>query len=80
MRKLGPLNVSVVCLGTMTWGNQNTEAEAHEQLDAFVACGGNFVDTAELYPVPPGASNTTRTSGLCGTRCFWACRFVVGKG
>ena len=38
-------------------GNQNTEAEAHEQLDAFVAAGGNFVDTAELYPIPPGASD-----------------------
>ena len=64
MRKLGPLNVSVVCLGTMTWGNQNTEAEAHEQLDVFVDCGGNFVDTAELYPVPPGANNATCPSKL----------------
>ena len=52
MRTLGALgDVSVVCLGTMTWGgNQNSEAEAHEQLDAFVACGGNFVGA----PVPSG--------------------------
>ena len=55
MRTLGALGeVSVVCLGTMTWGNQNTEEEAHAQLDAFLEVGGNLVDTAELYPVPPG--------------------------
>lgn len=39
-------DVSVVCLGTMTWGNQNTEEEAHAQLDAFISAGGNFADTA----------------------------------
>lgn len=56
MRQLGDsdLVVSEVCLGTMTWGEQNTEAEAHEQLDAaFDRYGINFIDTAELYPVPP---------------------------
>ena len=42
-----------VCLGTMTWGVQNTEAEAHEQLDyAIKQRGVNFIDTAEMYPVP----------------------------
>lgn len=57
-RKLGSsdLLVSEVCLGTMTWANQNTEAEAHAQIDRFIELGGNFIDTAELYPVPPGAS------------------------
>ena len=49
------LNVSEVCLGTMTWGEQNSEAEAHEQLDYAVAQGINFIDTAEMYPVPPNA-------------------------
>lgn len=55
-RKLGSsdLLVSEVCLGTMTWANQNSEEEAHEQIERFVELGGNFVDTAELYPVPPG--------------------------
>ena len=53
-RKLGKtdIKVSSICLGTMTWGEQNTEAEAHEQLDYSVANGVNFIDTAELYAVP----------------------------
>lgn len=49
------LSVSDVCLGTMTWGVQNTEAEAHEQLDYALAQGVNFLDTAEIYPVPSSA-------------------------
>ena len=54
-RKLGltDLSVSQLALGTMTWGEQNTEAEAHEQLDRALAAGVNFIDTAELYPIPP---------------------------
>lgn len=53
-RKLGrtDLDVSLICLGTMTFGEQNTEAEAHEQLDYAVEQGINFIDTAELYAVP----------------------------
>lgn len=47
------LQVSRICLGTMTWGEQNTESEAHEQLDYAVAQGINFIDVAEMYPVPP---------------------------
>jgi len=48
--KLGntDLNVSKICLGTMTHGDQNTEAEAHEQLDYALAQGVNFIDTAEM--------------------------------
>ena len=55
--KLGRTDVSVsrVCLGTMTFGEQNTEAEAHAQLDHAVDAGVNFIDTAEMYPVPPRA-------------------------
>lgn len=45
------LNVSEICLGTMTFGNQNTEAEAHSQLDYAVERGINFIDTAEMYPI-----------------------------
>uniref|UniRef100_A0A7S1HVV2 NADP-dependent oxidoreductase domain-containing protein n=1 Tax=Eutreptiella gymnastica TaxID=73025 RepID=A0A7S1HVV2_9EUGL len=49
----GP-EVSDICLGTMTWGSQMTdEAAAHAMMDAYVAAGGNFIDTAEMYPVPP---------------------------
>ena len=49
----GP-EVSEICLGTMTWGSQMTdEAAAHAMCDAYVAAGGNFIDTAEMYPVPP---------------------------
>ena len=54
-RKLGhtDINVSKICLGTMTWGEQNTEKEAHEQLDFAIDSGINFIDVAEMYPVPP---------------------------
>ena len=45
------LKVSTICLGTMTFGNQNTESEAHEQLDYAVEKGINFIDTAEMYPI-----------------------------
>lgn len=54
------MDVSRLCLGTMTYGEQNTEAQAHEQLDRAVAFGINFIDTAEMYPVPPKAD----TQGL----------------
>lgn len=46
------LTVSEICLGTMTWGCQNTEADAHEQLDYAISRGINFIDTAEMYPAP----------------------------
>ena len=54
-RKLGntDIDVSLICLGTMTWGEQNSEKDAHEQLDYALDSGINFIDTAELYPVPP---------------------------
>lgn len=61
-RKLGTtgLDVSLICLGTMTWGSQNDEAEAHAQMDYAVERGVNFFDTAELYAIPP----TEETQGL----------------
>lgn len=67
-RRLGSidLNVSAICLGTMTFGQQNTEAEAHAQLDYAVAHGINFIDTAEMYPVPPRADTVTRTETIVG--------------
>ncbi len=68
-RKLGRtgLDVSVICLGTMTWGEQNTEAEAHEQMDYALDQGVNFIDTAELYPVPPKEETQGRTEEYIGT-------------
>jgi aryl-alcohol dehydrogenase-like predicted oxidoreductase len=61
------LTVSEVCLGTMTWGEQNSEAEAHAQLDLAIARGVNFIDTAEMYPVPPMARTQGRTETILGT-------------
>ena len=62
-RKLGntDLDVSVICLGTMTWGEQNTFEEGYEQMDYAVEHGVNFFDTAELYPIPtkPGTQGKT---------------------
>jgi len=60
------MNVSEVCLGTMTWGEQNNEAEAHDQLEYAVAQGINFIDTAEMYPVPPNAQTQGRTEEYLG--------------
>lgn len=61
------LHVSVIALGTMTWGQQNTEAEAHAQLDYATANGVNFIDTAEMYPVPPTAETQGLTERYIGT-------------
>lgn len=68
-KKLGSsdLSVSEVCLGTMTFGEQNTEAEAHQQLDFALAHGVNFIDTAEMYPVMPRAETVNRTEQYIGT-------------
>jgi len=60
------LTVSQVCLGTMTWGEQNTEDEAHRQLDYAIGQGVNFIDTAEMYPVPPNAATQGRTEAMLG--------------
>ena len=62
----GELKVSAVCLGTMTFGQQNSQAEAHEQLDYALDQGINFIDTAEMYPVPPRAETCTRTETIVG--------------
>ncbi|WP_281847779.1 aldo/keto reductase [Olleya namhaensis] len=61
------IKVSKICLGTMTFGNQNTEAEGHSQLNYAVDKGVNFIDTAELYPVPATAETSGRTSEIIGT-------------
>lgn len=68
-RKLGhsTLEVTDLCLGTMTWGEQNTEAEAHAQVEWALAHGINFIDTAEMYPVPPNKDTQGRTETILGS-------------
>ena len=61
------IKVSKICLGSMTWGNQNTEAEGHAQMDFALDQGVNFFDTAELYPVPANAETQGLTSKYIGT-------------
>lgn len=61
------LDVSRVCLGTMTWGEQNTEAEAHAQMDYALERGINFWDTAELYSIPIRAETQGSTEKIMGT-------------
>lgn len=67
--KLGStdLMVSRCCLGTMTWGNQNSEAEGHEQMDYAITQGINFFDTAEIYAVPPSGKTYGKTEEIIGT-------------
>jgi len=67
-RKLGrtDIDVSLICLGTMTWGNQNTQDEGHEQMDYALDQGVNFWDTAEMYAVPPSAETFGKTEEIIG--------------
>ncbi len=60
------IKVSAACLGSMTWGEQNTAAQAHQQLDLAIECGVNFIDTAELYPSPVRASTYGHTEQIIG--------------
>lgn len=68
-KKLGnsPIKVSEICLGTMTWGHQNTEDEAHAQLDFALERGVNFIDTAEMYAVPPSQATCHLTEKYLGS-------------
>ena len=68
-RKLGntDIDVSVICLGTMTWGQQNTMEEGHEQMDYALDKGVNFFDAAELYPIPPKAETQGKTEECIGS-------------
>ena len=61
------LRVSKICLGTMTFGEQNTELQAHEQLDYAIAQEVNFIDTAEMYPVPPRQQTQGNTEKFIGS-------------
>lgn len=67
-RRLGrtDLQVSTLCLGTMTWGEQNTQEEAFAQIERAKAAGINFMDTAEMYPVPPRPETYSATETIIG--------------
>jgi aryl-alcohol dehydrogenase-like predicted oxidoreductase len=61
-KQIGTMKVTEVCAGTMTWGSfVEKEASAHDELDAFVAAGVNFLDTAEIYPVAFNYGKTCET-------------------
>lgn len=66
--KLGSSNLSVsrVCLGTMTWGTQNTQEDADQQIEYALDQGINFIDTAEMYPVPPSEPTYSKTESIIG--------------
>ena len=68
LRQLGrtDLKVSQLCLGTMTWGEQNDEAQAFAQIDRARSAGVNFIDTAEMYPVPPRPETYATTERYIG--------------
>ncbi|HMB11993.1 aldo/keto reductase, partial [Saliniramus sp.] len=61
------LQVSAICLGSMTWGEQNSEAEGHAQMDYAFERGINFIDAAELYPIPPKAETQGATEEIIGS-------------
>ena len=67
-KKLGntELKVSLICLGTMTWGEQNTQEEAFEQMDYALDQGINFFDTAEMYAIPPSEKTFGTTETIIG--------------
>ena len=67
-KKLGntDLNVSSICLGTMTWGTQNSEKDAFEQMDYSLSNGVSFFDTAEIYSVPPNSESYGKTETMIG--------------
>jgi len=66
--KLGSSNIDIsrICLGSMTWGNQNNQQDADQQIDYAIAQGINFIDTAEMYPIPPSPSNCNQTEIIIG--------------
>ena len=71
------LHVSEICLGTMTWGEQNSEAEGHAQIDWALAHGINFVDTAEMYPIPPAQKSQGATEKIVGS---WLAKNKAKRG
>lgn len=85
---IGSLKVSEICLGTMTWGLQNTEEDAFQQIDLAREYGVNFLDTAEMYAVPPSAETYGKTETIIGNyfrkrgnrKEFIVASKIAGKG
>jgi aryl-alcohol dehydrogenase-like predicted oxidoreductase len=71
------LEVSEICLGTMTWGEQNTESQGHAQIEWALAQGINFIDTAEMYPIPPAQKTQGATEKILGT---WLAKNKAKRG
>ncbi|MCU7941014.1 MAG: aldo/keto reductase [gamma proteobacterium symbiont of Bathyaustriella thionipta] len=67
------LNVSNICLGSMTWGSQNNQLDANEQIEFALANGINYIDTAEMYAVPPSAQSYGKTETIIGHGCRSSC-------
>lgn len=61
-----PLEVSRICLGSMTWGVQNNQHDADEQINYALSRGINFIDTAEMYAVPPSPDTYGKTEAIIG--------------
>jgi len=81
------LQVTEICLGTMTWGRQNTEAEGHAQIDYALNAGINFMDTAEMYAIPPTPETYGKTETIIGNwfkkngkRDKWILASKIGGG
>ena len=81
------LRVTELCLGTMTWGSQNTQEEGHAQIDLALEAGLNFMDTAELYAVPGSPQTSGRTEEIIGNwfeatgkRDSWILASKIGGG
>ena len=71
------LKVSRVCLGTMTWGTQNTQQDADQQIEYALSRGINFIDTAEMYSIPPDAESYGKTETIIGN---WLARNAEKRG
>ena len=89
LKKLGRTGIEVtdICLGTMTWGSQNSEAEGHAQIAMARDAGINFMDTAELYAVPGSPETSGRTEEIIGNwfethkdRDKWVLASKIGGG
>ena len=80
-RKLGntDIDVSIICLGTMTWGEQNDKKEAFSQMDCALDYGVNFFDTAELYSVPPRKETWGSTEKIIGDFPSSKYTFLIGS-
>ena len=74
------IKVSKICLGTMTFGEQNSESDAHSQLDYATDKGVNFIDTAEMYPIAAREATLGKTERYIGTWLIKSDQILWGQG